>query len=127
MARAVERDAPERRTETLARIARRWSVHPDTARRILRESGAHPVGGRRRWEWADVWRAEGLSRVHPMDRATMRLPLLSAAECAERDPLGRSARTWRRYLAERRLPVVRLAAGIRRVRTSDFEDWAERL
>jgi hypothetical protein len=119
--------APTRRTETLARIARRWSVHPDTARRILRAAGACPVGGRRRWDWADVWRAEGLSRVHPADRATMRLPLFAAADCAERDPLGRSPRTWRRYLAERRLPVARLAPGIRRVRQPDLEDWAERL
>ena len=114
-------------TETLARIARRWSVHSDTARRLLVASGAQPHGGRRRWAWSDVWRAEGAGRVDPMDRGLMRRPLLSANECAERDPLERSARTWRRYLADGRLPVVRLAPNIRRARESDFDDWAERL
>lgn len=53
--------------------------------------------------------------------------LLSANECAARDPLYRSTRTWRRYFERGRLPIVRLAPGMRRVRETDFEAWAERL
>ena len=115
------------RTASLTAVAGHWAVHPDTARRLLRAQGAAPVGGRRRWAWDDVWRAEGLARVHPMDRAALRRPLLTAEACAARDPLARSVRSWRRYLAEGRLPVVRLDPGIRRVREADLADWAERV
>ncbi|UWQ20077.1 hypothetical protein [Jannaschia sp. W003] len=117
----------ELRTETLSRIARHWAVHPDTARRLLRASGARPHGGGRRWEWDDVWAVEGLSSVHPMDRTRLRAPLLTAADCAASDPLGRSPRTWRRHLAAGRLPTVALAPGLRRVRTGDFEHWLEKV
>ena len=53
--------------------------------------------------------------------------MMSAGRCAAADPRGRSERTWRRHIRGRRLPVVELAPGIRRVRSVDYEAHVDAL
>ena len=113
-------------TATTREVADHWGVCADTARRLLREAGAEPVGqGGRRWRWRDVWRAEGSPHVPAIDWPERKRPLMSAKRCAAADPRGRSERTWRRILARGPVPVVRLSPTIRRVRTFDFEVWSD--
>ena len=114
----------ERQTMTTGEVARRWRVHPDTARAILRRQAVRPAkGGRRpRWWVEDVRGIEGGPRAGDGSAEEV---LLTAADCARGDPLGRSARSWRRIIAGGRIPTVRLAPGITRVRPNDFADLAE--
>ena len=115
-------------TATTREVADHWGVCADTARRLLRAAGAEPVGeGGRRWRWRDVWRAEGSPHVPALDWPERKRPLMSAKRCAAADPRGRSERTWRRHIRTRRLPVVELAPGIRRVRAVDYELHADAL
>ena len=114
----------ERQTMTTGEVARRWRVHPDTARAILRGQAVRPAkGGRRpRW-WVDhVIGIEGGPRASD---GSAEEALLTAADCASGDPLGRSPRSWRRIMAGGRIPTVRLAPGITRVRANDFVALAE--
>ena len=115
------------RTLRTSAVAAHWAVHPDTALALLRAAGVRPARARAplRWRWEDVWRLEGDPLVHAADRALLRAPLLTAAMCAARDPLERTAHTWRRLIRAHRLPVVRLSPTLARVRPHDLVAHAE--
>ena len=115
------------RTLRTSAVAAHWAVHPDTALALLRAAGVRPARARAplRWRWEDVWRLEGDPLVHAADRALLRAPLLTAAMCAQKDPLERTAHTWRRLIRAHRLPVVRLSPTLARVRPHDLLAHAE--
>ena len=117
-------------TATTAEVCRHWGVCDEVARRSLRAAGAEPVR-RGLWRWRDVWRAEGSPHVPAVDWADFKRPLMDAQACAEADREAgrrrRSERTWRRRIQSRRLPVVELAPGLRRVRSVDYDAHADAL
>lgn len=107
---------------TTAEVARHWSVSAPVARRILQAAGLRAVGpGRPRYRWADIWRLEGAYHVPPAHHAAFKAALLCPGDLPEIDPAERSARTWRRYIAAGRVPAIRLAAGIVRLRPAEID------
>ncbi len=115
-------------TARVREIGEHWRVDPDTVRAIIAAHAVPPVGvGMHRYRWSDIWRLEGISFAAPCDFAELRAPLMLTSELAALDPAGRSARTWRRLLAARRLPSIRLSPRLRRVRRAVFERMVNEL
>lgn len=105
----------------LAQVRAHWAVCDDTARAILAAHGLAPAGpGVARYRWGDIWRIEGTPWAPADEWPALRAPLLPPADLPGLDPLGRSARTWRRHLATGALPSIRLSASVRRVRPEIF-------
>jgi len=109
-------------TATTSQLAVHWDVCPATARAIIERANLPDVSssGRRRYRWEDVWRFEGAGVVPRCDWAEFKAPLLVASQLATHDPEGRAARTWRRHVKAGRMPSVRLADGVRKVRPCTF-------
>lgn len=102
-------------------LAEHWAVHRDSVPRIAATLGLRETRLRARpsYRWSDVWAAEGAGAVPERDWPDHRAPLLTPGDLARL--LGVAPRTVRGYLADGRLPVIRLTSRLRRVRPCALE------
>ena len=102
---------------TVPEIAKRWGMHPDTARAILRNRELPKVPGpwrHPRYALTDILRLEGVQGEQlerPEDFLELSEPLMTAAELAELFDCAPA--TIRNYAAQDLIPSIRLGGSIR--------------
>lgn len=104
-------------------IAQHWSVTDDTARLIIATAELKPVrdDGWKRYLWNDIWRLEGEIFVPRRLWSEFRERLLKTSELPSLDPEKRSARTFRRYVEQGKIPSIELSPDVTRVRKCVFD------
>ncbi|WP_209427925.1 hypothetical protein [Pararhodobacter sp. SW119] len=107
----------------VSEIATHWNVYDSTAREIIATAGLVPVDaeGWKKYFWEDIWRLEGDLFVPQNAWRAFKEPLLKTPSLPERDPIGRSPRTMQRYIEQGKIPCIRLAPDIIRVRECIFD------
>lgn len=109
-------------TAKISVIQDHWNVSQPIARRIIANAGLIPVGdGPQKYWWKDIWRLEGEVYVPPVAWNVYKAKLLTVPELPALDEgHERKARTWRRYVEQDQIPVIRLTKDIVRIRRSVF-------
>lgn len=104
-------------------IAKYWNVTDETARMIIATGELKPVrdDGWKRYLWNDIWRLEGEILVPRRHWSEFRERLLKTSELPSLDPEKRSARTFRRYVEQGKIPSIELSPDVTRVRKCVFD------